>query len=184
MVKNILVIVANGSEEIETVVFIDLLRRAGANVTLAGENDIIHCSRDIKILPDMPLHKIKDYQLFDLVYLPGGAKGVQNIMELSQVKTILENHLENQKMVATICAAPSILSYFQLLKPGQKITSHPSVREDLVNYDYIEEIIVEENNIISSRGAGTIFQLSFYIIEKLFGNETLENVKRAIVWSD
>lgn len=183
MVKSALVFMANGTEEIEAVVMVDLLRRAGANVTIVGANDIIHCSRDVRILPDMPIHKLNETKLYDLVYLPGGANGVQNLIEIPKVYDVLVNHLAQKKLVAAICAAPTILSTLNLLKSTQKITSHPSVKDELINYNYSEETIVDDNNIITSRGAGTVFELAFYVIEKLFGTETKEKVQQQIVWT-
>lgn len=183
MIKNVLVLMANGTEEIEAVVMIDLLRRAGANVAVVGANDIINCSRDVRILPDMPMHKLNETKLYDLVYLPGGAKGVQNLIDIPKVYDVLVNHIGHKRYIAAICAAPTILSTLNLLKPTQKLTSHPAVRDELMNYAYSEETIVEDSCIITSRGAGTVFELAFYIIEKLFGKEESEKVKQSIVWN-
>ncbi len=183
MIKNVLVLMANGTEEIEAVVFIDLLRRAGANVTVVGANDIINCSRDVRILPDMPMHKLNETKLYDLVYLPGGAKGVQNLIDIPKVYDVLVNHITQKRPVAAICAAPTILSALNLLKTTQKITSHPSVKDELINYNYSDDTIVDDNNIITSRGAGTAFELAFYLIQKLFGREEMEKVQQSIVWS-
>lgn len=183
MIKNVLVLMANGTEEIEAVVVIDLIRRAGANVTVVGANDIINCSRDVRILPDMPMHKLNETKLYDLVYLPGGAKGVQNLIDIPKVYDVLINHITQKKLVAAICAAPTILSTLNLLKATQKLTSHPSVKDELASFNYTEEIIVDDSNIITSRGAGTVFEMAFYLIDKLFGKEETEKVKQAIVWN-
>ncbi len=183
MIKNVLVLMANGTEEIEAVVVIDLLRRAGANVTVVGANDIINCSRDLRILPDIPMHKLNETKLYDLVYLPGGAKGVQNLIDIPKVYDVLDNHISQRKYIAAICAAPTILSVLNLMKTTQKLTSHPSVKEELLNFDYSEEIIVDDNHIITSRGAGTAFEMSFYLIKLLFGEEEMQKIQHAIVWN-
>jgi protein DJ-1 len=182
MIKNVLVFIANGTEEIEAVVFIDIMRRAGMNVTVVGETDIVHCSRDVKIIPDLPLHKLNENKLYDLIYLPGGSKGVENLMNIPKVELILKNHKENNKKIAAICAAPTILDFFNIFEKDAKITSHPSVANILQKYNYSENKVVESHNIISSRGAGTVFDLSFYIIEQLLGQETAQKIKDSIVY--
>lgn len=183
MIKNVLVLMANGTEEIEAVVIIDLLRRAGANVTVVGANDIVNCSRDVRILPDIPMHKLNETKLYDLVYLPGGAKGVQNLIDIPKVYDVLVNHITQKRPVAAICAGPTILSTLNLLKKSQKLTSHPSVKDELSAFNYSEDIIVDDNHIITSRGAGTVFEMGFYLIHKLFGKEEAEKVQNAIVWN-
>ncbi len=183
MIKNILVLMANGTEEIEAVVIIDLLRRAGANVAVVGANDIINCSRDLRILPDLPIHKLNETKLYDLVYLPGGAKGVQNLIDIPKVYDVLINHINQKRFIAAICAAPLILSTLNLIKPTQKLTSHPSVKDDLSNFNYIDENIVDDNHIITSRGAGTSFEMAFYLINLLFGAEELRKVQQSIAWN-
>lgn len=182
MIRNVLVLIANGTEEIEAVVFIDIMRRAGMNVTLVGETDIVHCSRDVKIIPDLPLHKLNENKLFDLVYLPGGSKGVENLINIPKIELILKNHKENHKLIAAICAAPTILDFFNILEVGSKVTSHPSVANLLQKYNYSEQQIVESNNIITSRGAGTVFDFSFYIVEQLLGKEIAQKIKDSIVY--
>ncbi len=182
MIKNVLVLLANGSEEIESVVVIDILRRAKLNVTIAGESDIIKCSRDTRIIPDIAIHKINENKLYDLVYLPGGTQGVENMIEIEKVGIILKNHYYNKKLIAAICAAPTILDYFGILPENCKITSHPSVKNVFAKYNYIEDKIAEFGNILSSRGAGTSFDFAFFLVQKLCGIDETEKIKKSIVY--
>ena len=110
--KSALVILAEGAEEMETVIVVDVLRRAQINVTLANleENSEVLCSRNIKIVADKPLDEVKD-QIFDAVILPGGGKGAQSLAASSKVGDILKNHQKNGKILAAVCAAPTGISY-------------------------------------------------------------------------
>lgn len=183
MIKSALVIIANGTEELEAVAVIDILRRGGVNVTIAGETDIVHCSNGVKILPDISLHKVKETVFYDLVYLPGGSKGVEVLIENEKVTEILQNHHNACKILSAICAAPQLLALSGVLSQNTKITSHPSIKNELLHFDYIEEDIVEYENIITSRGAGTAVKFALYLLEKLVGKEIAERVKTSIVYS-
>lgn len=184
MIKTCLIIIANGTEELEAVAAIDILRRAGVIVTIAGETDIVHCANDTKILPDISLHKIKENFLYDLVYLPGGMKGVENIIENEKVIEILQNHNNAGKYIAAICAAPIILGLNGILNSESSVTSHPNVRANLEMYNYSDEIIVESDNIFTSRGAGTAINFALFLAKKLVGIEKVENIKKSIMFSD
>ncbi len=83
-----------------------------------------------------------------------------------------------------MCRSDDIVNSKIYLNQLKKLTSHPSVKDELINYNYSEEIIVDDNRIITSRGAGTAFEMAFYIIEKLFGKEESEKVQQAIVWTN
>ena len=107
--KKVLVPVAPGFEEIETITVVDILRRSGAKVIIAGVcNGPIKGSRGIKIFPDESIDEIK-IDGFDLVVLPGGQSGVENLIENSRISAILKEMNSNGKFIAAICAAPLIL---------------------------------------------------------------------------
>jgi putative intracellular protease/amidase len=111
--KNVLVLVADGSEEMEIVIFVDLLRRAGINVDVVSikDNDnLIQCSRNIKLLADTNINDIRDYGIYDLVYIPGGSLGVENLRSNSKVKEIIRYFYNSKKYVSAICAGPLVLN--------------------------------------------------------------------------
>jgi DJ-1 family protein len=182
MIKTALVIIANGSEELEAITVIDILRRGGVNVSIAGETDIVHCSNGVKILPDISLHKVKESVIYDLIYLPGGSKGVEILIENEKVTEILNNHNNAGKYIAAICAAPTILDFQGILHIDAKVTSHPSVSHTLKRFNYSEDMIVESGNIITSRGAGTALPFALFLAEKLVGNAIIDKIKSDIVY--
>lgn len=181
MEKTVLVPLAQGSEEMEAVTIVDMLRRAGINVKTAGENEIITCSRGVKIIPDILIEQISATRLFDAVILPGGVNGTKNLSDNSQLIKILRHHLDQERLIAAICAAPIILADNDLLDKNQSITSHPSVKSQLQTYKYSENPVVEDGNIVTSRGAGTALQFSLKIIEILVDKVTAIKVSEGIV---
>ncbi len=179
---NVLVPIAQGTEEMEAITIIDMLRRAGVRVTVAGENEIITCSRGVKIIPDVLLDTIDTDLNFDAIILPGGAQGTDNLMKHSILGKMLEHQKSNGKMIAAVCAAPTVLSYFKIFDKGQKITSHPSVKDMLGKYTWINERVVIDGNIITSKGAGTAMEFVLSIIGKLCGDEIADHVAEGIVY--
>jgi DJ-1 family protein len=177
----ILVPVANGSEDMETVIIVDMLRRSGIQVKVAGENEIITCSRGIKIIPDLLLESIVDDDDFDAIIIPGGDQGTFNLNRNEYLQTILKRHKEKNITFGAICSAPTILVQQKIAEPGCFITSHPSVKDQFNGYNYVEEEVVEDGNIITSRGAGTSFAFALHIIEKFCGAEIADKVSNDIV---
>jgi 4-methyl-5(b-hydroxyethyl)-thiazole monophosphate biosynthesis len=142
IMKKVLVALAPGFEEIETITVVDILRRAGARVVLAAtEEGPIEGSRGISVLPDTLIDQVDDND-FDLVVLPGGQPGTTNLQNNEAVKAIIQNMYRSHKQIAAICAAPTILHSAGILK-NTVATSHPSVRDQLNDIDYSEERVVE-----------------------------------------
>ncbi len=182
MAKRVLVPVSTGTEEMEAVIIIDMLRRAGLEVVAAGDNDTITCSRMVKIIPDVLFDQIDENDDYDAIVLPGGNEGTKNLTENTKLKKILENQKENNKMIGAICAAPTILSKHRILNKGQGVTSHPGVMDQFNNYKYKQDSVVDTGMIVTSRGAGTAIEFSLNLIEKLVDKETADKVEKAIVY--
>lgn len=182
MDKNILVALAHGTEEMEAVTIIDLLRRAGLNVKVAGENEIITCSRGVKILPDIQIEDIPEDKFFDIIIIPGGINGTKNLTENQHLEKIIKKARVRGTILAAICAAPTLLSAHGILKPETKVTSHPSVKSQLLHYDYVNDNVVESDGIVTSRGAGTAIEFSLKLIELLVGKETAMRIANDIVY--
>ena len=182
MSKKILVPIAPGTEEMEAVITVDMLRRAGFDVTVAGIEEICECSRGVKIKADLLLEELQHALLFDAVVLPGGLEGTSAFARSHTLGEILKSHKKNERLIAAICAAPTALHHHGIIDPQAKITSHPSVANDLKNYEYSEERVVVDGNLVTSRGAGTAFDFAMKIIEKLKDAETAEEISKSIVY--
>ncbi|MCX7870645.1 MAG: DJ-1/PfpI family protein [bacterium] len=180
--KNVLVLVADGSEEMEVVIFVDLLRRAGINVDIVSikENDnIINCSRNVKLVADKNINDLNDYSSYDLVYIPGGSVGVENLKNNPKVKEIINYFYNLNKYVSAICAGPLVLKESIDIK-NIKITSYPTLKEQYDNY--IDELVVVDNNVITSQGPATTFLLAFKIIEILRSKNIKDTVYNAVLF--
>jgi DJ-1 family protein len=180
--KNVLVLVADGSEEMEIVIFVDLLRRAGINVDIVSikDNDnLIQCSRNIKLLADKNINDIKDYEIYDLVYIPGGSVGVENLKSNSKVKEIIRYFYNSKKYVSAICAGPLVLKE-SLNTKDLKLTSYPTLKDQYENY--INELVFQDGNVITSQGPATTFLLAFKVIEILRGENIKDTVYNAILF--
>lgn len=176
-----LIPIANGSEEMEAVILIDMLRRAGVDVTVAGDGDMVTCSRGVRIVPDIALDDLADDDEFDLIVLPGGDQGVENFLDNEALRQMIVRHRTSKRAVGAICAAPVILHELGLLRSNTKITSHPSRAEDLAVYQYSTERVVEHDGIVTSRGAGTAFEFALEIIRRYADEATARRVATDIV---
>lgn len=181
MPKTALVPIADGSEEIEAVTIIDVLRRAGIEVTVASINQLqIRASRGVKIVADRLLSDCVG-QEFDVVALPGGMPGAENLRNSDELKRILLKQAEAGKLFGAICAAPAVvLGAYGLLK-GRKATSHPDFLERLPEEVASEERVVVDANCVTSRGPGTAMEFALKIIELLLGAEAAASVAKPMV---
>lgn len=180
--KKVLVPIAPGFEEIETVTVVDILRRAGARVTLAGtQGGSLEGSRGIHVVPDIPLEDV-GIDEFDLVVLPGGQPGTSNLQQSERLKTILKAMNRKNKLIAAICAAPLILQSSGLLQ-DRTVTSHPSVKDELKETRYSDDRVVVDGNLITSRAPGTAMEFAMQLIEILFDEDRLETVNKGVMAS-
>ena len=178
--KNILIILADGFEEVEALVPIDVLRRFSFNVIVSGlDKKEITSTHNIKILCDDILDNQKNNE-FDCVVLPGGMPGTLNLGNSKDVCDLVIRHYENNKLVCAICAAPSIFEKLGLLE-NKKATSYPT----FLNSDTtikLDEKVVKDENIITSKGAGTAFDFAYKIAESL--GSDVENLKASMMFKE
>ncbi len=178
--KKVLVTLAPGFEEIETVTVVDILRRAGARVTLAGTEDgTLQGSRGIHLVPDSRLDDV-DADEFDMVVLPGGQPGTSNLQKDTRVKSLLIKMNQENKKIAAICAAPVVLQSAGLLD-NTTLTSHPSVMDELQNVQYSENRVVVDGNFITSRSPGTAMEFAMKLVEILFDTARMETVNKGVM---
>ncbi|MBI2794933.1 MAG: DJ-1/PfpI family protein [Ignavibacteria bacterium] len=177
----ILVPIANGTEEMEAVIIIDMLRRAGLDVVVAGDGDMVTCSRGIRIVPDISIDDISDDDVFDAIILPGGSQGAANFASNTALEHIVIRHKKKKALIGAICAAPTVLHEFGLLRSSTVITSHPSYADVLSGYAYTTDRVAADGEIITSRGAGTAFEFALSLIRKLADEATARRVATDIV---
>lgn len=179
--KTVLVTLAPGFEEIETITVVDILRRAGARVTLgATQYGPIEGSRGVSVLPDTTLDRLGEQETFDLIVLPGGQPGTDNLCKNTAVHSLLQEQAEAGRAIAAICAAPMVLDQAGLLE-GRCVTSHPSVADRLNSGHYVESRVAVDGNLITSRAPGTALEFALALVDKLFGPERMEMVNKGVL---
>uniref|UniRef100_A0A914WYP6 D-lactate dehydratase n=1 Tax=Plectus sambesii TaxID=2011161 RepID=A0A914WYP6_9BILA len=178
MTKSALMIVAEGAEEMEVVITVDVLRRAGVDVTVAGltGSDTVKCSRSIVIKPDSSLAEASKKD-FDVVILPGGQPGSNSLAASADVGRVLQSQFAAKRLVAAICAAPIALKS-HAIAPGCVLTSHPSVKDQMLDagYKYSEDRVVAFENVVTSRGPGTAFEFALKLVELLEGEKKVAEI--------
>lgn len=176
-----LVILAEGAEEAEAVIIVDVLRRAGLETVFAaldGEGTV-QCSRKVRIATDGPLASVTGS--FDVVILPGGAEGARRLGKSEQVGERLRNHSREGKLVAAICAAPLAFQAHQVFA-GRMMTCHPSVASRIAMYGKLERAaVVEDGNLITSQGPGTAFVFALAVVRRVMGEPRAAEVERGLV---
>lgn len=178
----VLVPIAEGSEELEAVTIIDLLRRADIEVCVAGLNDgPVTMSRGTTIVPDASLAEVCDDD-FDMIVLPGGLPGADHLDNDSRVHELLRSMADRGKYIGAICAAPKVLANAGLLD-GKQATSYPGFL-DIADRPQVRSTggaVERDGNIITSRGPGTAMDFGLSLIEALEGPEKREEVESGLV---
>ena len=177
----ILVPLADGCEEMEAVIIIDTLRRAGWEVVAAGLRDgPVKASRGVVLLPDVNWDRV-DLARCDAIVLPGGNQGTRNLMEDVRVLAALRDFHAAGKLVAAVCAGPLVLQKAGLLQ-GRAVTCHPGAAPELVQAQRSGRRVVEDGNIITSQGPGTTFDFALAIIARVDGAEKAQRIAREMVF--
>lgn len=172
----VLVPLAQGCEEIEAVTVIDILRRAGITVVSAGlDNQPVRASRGVVLVPDTTLDAVLS-DSFDMIVLPGGQPGTDNLMADKRIIALLQKMAKQGKHVAAICAAPSVLASAGLLD-GKKATSFPTCLDDFPKVNVQTSAVVEDGNIVTSRGPGTAMDFALTLVERLTGKTKRREVE-------
>ena len=179
----IYVFLANGFEEVEALTPVDFLRRCELDVRTVGVSGSAAVgSHRIPVLCDMTVEEM-DITKADAVILPGGMPGTLNLEACPQVKDALRWCADNQKWIGAIRAAPSVLGHTGRLE-GKKATCFPGFENELTGAEFTAEPVVQDGNIITSRGAGTASQFAFALIEVLCSPEQAAKIKAGIQWKE
>ena len=173
---------APGLEECEGLVTVDLLRRAGVDVTIAAVSDKLKItgSHDIIVKCDALAEDV-DLKAMDAVILPGGGRGTENLYRSGLVCRAAKQFAEAGKLVAAICAAPTVLGRIGLLS-DKRATCYPGCEEQLFCAEVVDAETVTDGNIITGRSLGAAIPFALAVITALLGAEEAEHIRRKIVY--
>lgn len=181
MKKKVLIVLAEGFEESEAVIPIDILRRSGIDVTIAGVGSkSITGSHNIKIECETTVEDAGNG--YDVLILPGGRPGAENLAGSMRIKEIVSNMFKNNKIIASICASPAIVLAQMGILDGKKATCFPGMEKSFSpKIQFIDEDVVEDGNIITSKGAGTALTFALRIAERLVGKDKSDMIAEQVV---
>lgn len=171
---------ANGLEEVECLAVVDVLRRAGVEVTMVsvtGDREVTG-SHQITIKSDALFEEVNTDKA-DVLFLPGGMPGTSSLKEHQGLAAAIEKANKQGRRLAAICAAPSILGSMGLLK-GRTATCYPGFEDQLTGVSYTSQGVVTDGNITTSRGLGYALDLGLELIRLLQGPQLSGKIKSAI----
>lgn len=181
MTPRVLVPLAEGFEEIEAVTVIDILRRAAIEVVVAGiTGGPVEGSRGIRIVADTTLAELDTTRDWDMIVLPGGAGGTARLKADPVVRMVVDRLLRDNKPIAAICAAPTVLHAFGALE-GATATCHPTVEAEMTGVSLSRERVVVDGNLITSRAAGTAMEFAYKLVEILAGPDRCDAIDAGVL---
>ena len=169
-------LLAEGFEEVEAVATLDVLRRAGVDVMTAGVTDkTVTGSHGMPVTADLLVGDIVPGSALDGVILPGGMPGTKNLEASEAVKALLKYCADHDRLLAAICAAPSVLGHEGYLS-GKKATCFPGWEAELTGAVCTGEPVTEDGNIITGKGAGAAHLFGEAIAARFTDSDTAHNV--------
>ena len=179
MEKRVLVILADGFEEVEALAPIDVLRRSGASVTVAGlkpeRGNLVRGAHDVWVRCDVELCDVREDR-FDAIVLPGGMPGALNLHKSEVVNSMVLDTYKRGDLVCAICASPAFVLAPIGILDGKKATCYPGCEEKYSHLNFCGERVVRDGNVITGAGPGTALEFGLLISEALFGKEVSSKI--------
>ncbi|MEE9166420.1 MAG: DJ-1 family glyoxalase III [Candidatus Neomarinimicrobiota bacterium] len=180
MMPRVIVPLADGFEEIEAITIIDILRRAEVDVLVAGVGkEMVEGSHGITVRADTLLSRV-NLEEFDMIALPGGLPGMENLRRSKQVIEAVQNLKDANKFTAAICASPVVLEEAGVVD-GRAVTSHPNQAKFMVKAHHTGKRVEVDEKVITGQAAGSAMEFAFKLVEILVGREKVEQVNRGVI---
>jgi 4-methyl-5(b-hydroxyethyl)-thiazole monophosphate biosynthesis len=176
----VVIVLADGFEEIEAVTPADLLRRAGVEVVMAGlSGPTVVGARGVKVVCDLTLDRVAPG--WDMLVLPGGLPGSRLLAASPLVQSALRQTVDSDGWVAAICAAPALVLGAHGWLLGRRYTGYPGTETEVEGAHYLQDPVVVDGKLITSRGVGTAGAFALTLVEVLVGPERSAEVARAVL---
>ena len=178
------IFMADGCEEIEGLTVVDIVRRAKLEIETISitEKAEVTSSHQVTFKTDTTKAQA-DFDSYDAIVLPGGMPGTLNLGADETVVKTIKRFAAEGKLVAAICAAPSVLGENHILE-GKKATCHPGFEEKLLGAQWLEQPVVVDGNVITSRGMGTAIDFAAKLVEIIKGTKEKDELLKSIVYGE
>ncbi|KAL3515283.1 hypothetical protein ACH5RR_022185 [Cinchona calisaya] len=183
--KKVLVPIGFGSEEMEAVILVDILRRAGAEVTLASvEQQLeVEASGGTRLVADISISDCSD-QIFDLIALPGGMPGSARLRDCKILKKMTSKQAEEKRLYGAICAAPAVTLLPWGLLRRKQTTCHPAFIDKLPTFWAVKSNNQVSGELTTSRGPGTSFEFAISLVYQLYGETVAKEIRDSLLMND
>jgi len=177
----IYVFLAEGFEEIEALTVVDVLRRAQLPVQTVSvmDNAAVVGAHGITVVADTTVAAV-DANVAEMLVLPGGMPGTTNLEACEPLCQMLQAFSSENRPISAICAAPMVFGHLGLLK-GRQATIYPGMEDELVGATAVQEPVVVDGNITTSRGPATALPFALALVERFCGAETAQSIADGMV---
>lgn len=179
----IVVMLADGFEEIEGLTVVDICRRCGIETTMVSimQDKQVVSSHNIPVIADVMFNDV-DFSEVDMIVLPGGLKGTQNLEACEPLMEKIDEFYKTDKYVAAICAAPSILGHRGILN-GRIACSYPSFEGHLVGAVVTQDPVAKSDNVITGRGMGVSTEFALKLAEQFVDKSVVDDVANGVIYT-
>lgn len=189
MSKSVLFAVSTGTESIEFSAPYDILKRAGAEITIAKVKDpsnpdlslTFKTAQNLSIQADILIEQVTN-KTFDMIVCPGGLPNAEYLGQSKELISLLKKHKEEGKFVTAICASPAMVFEPHGILEGHCGTCYPSMQNTLKNQEKVKDRVVVSGNVITSQGPCTAIEFGYTLCEALFGKNKAEELKQNMVF--
>lgn len=181
--KKIAIMLADGFEEIEALTPKDILSRAGyiCDFISVKENNVVRSTHEVCVLTDKTMDACGNFDEYDMIIFPGGMPGAKFLAENDRVIDLVRDFDAKGKYIGAICAAPALVLSKAGIVSGRKVTSYPGMDNYLDGAIYMQDAVVQDRNLITSRGPATAMEFSFKLVDVLGGDS--ESISNGMLYS-
>ena len=183
MAKKVYIFLAEGFEDVEALTTVDLLRRAGVDIQTVSITDdrTVTTSHGVTLCTDLTFAEM-NAQEADMLILPGGMPGTKYLGNCEPLTKLLKDFCAAGGRIAAICAAPTVFGKLGLLRE-KKATCYPGMEDQLNCGEWLQDSVVTDGNITTSRGVGTAIPFALELITLLVSKEKAEQIAASIVYA-